>query len=649
MTAATLVLTPTIQDIPLEQLEASRNNPRRTMDEAGLQELAASIREHGVITPLIVRPMHELDQVIGYEIVAGHRRSEAATLAGKTSVPCSVRELSDEEAAEIALIDNLQRVDVPAIEEAEAFGELLERLGSIPAVAAKVGKEVGHIAKRLKLRSLAICARDALRHQLITVDHALLLARLGEDEQNAALKWCLDPQAGSKKPVEDVLADRIGKRSPVPFGPDEDDNEEEPGRRPRWKREWEPESVQRLKEHIECESGVPLDRAPWPMDEDWLLPDVGSCLDCEKNTKANAPLFGDLDIGVAVCTDGGCFKAKVAEFVNMQIRDAAKAQAAAKNIPGKSPSDFQVLRVSWKCTSTVPRQLKDGGGVNPAQTFKDGQWEEATKKRCEYALPAVTVDWSDANNRGYMGDGDKLRKPGEVVQACIQPKCKVHPKSYEKSAGSSRREERVSPEETKKLAEQREFLQKTEAGVRDKLLTAILEKLDVVTAIRMVADVAFDGAQWRKHLLAAFPKIAGDRLEALAVFCHNFGRRFEANGYWLLQDCKLNRDGYFEAAKERPNVAKDRKEAWDLAKRLGLDPDAITVQHFAEVGIAPASDCLYPKGPKAEKAWKELRAKETAAKSAKTAPAPKKTAAKVTKAPATKAPAKKAAKKGGRK
>lgn len=419
MTAIAELVSAKIQILSLDDLEASAKNPRRTMNDGELMELAASIREHGVQVPLLVRPdpaFADNDNESRYEIICGHRRSEAATLAGLTSVPCIVRDLSDEQAAEIALIDNLQRVDVPPMEEAEAFDELLDRLQSIPAVAAKVGKEQSYVAKRLKLRTLTTNAQDALRERIITIDHALLLARLGADEQDAALKWCLDRNAGSKTPVEKVVAQSIERVKSRAEG------------RSNWL--WEPQSPAQLKEHIEKGSGTPLARAPWPMEEDWLLPDVGSCLDCPQNTKANAPLFGDLDIGVPTCTDGGCFKAKTVAFVQIQQQAAAKTLAA--ELGRKSSGDVQILRVSWKSTSTVPRQLKDGGGVNPDQVFKDGQWVEA-KKTCPSSVltKAVTVDWSDTNHRGYMGDEKKLRKPGEILSVCVEPKCKVHPKAYD--------------------------------------------------------------------------------------------------------------------------------------------------------------------------------------------------------------------------
>jgi ParB family transcriptional regulator, chromosome partitioning protein len=589
-----------VQEIALEQLEASLNNPRRTMNEADLRELAASIREHGIQVPLLVRPLscvgecgklpdgYELDEP-GYEIVAGHRRSEAATIAGLTSVPCIVRELTDEQAAEIALIDNLQRVDVPAMEEAEAFGELLDRLLSVAAVAAKVGKEQAYVAKRLKLRSCTLCTRDALREQLITVDHALLLARLGDDEQNQALKWTLDANAGSRKPVEDVLLERIEDRKPSAKDEDDDDTEQAV-RRARWRHEWEPQSVQRLKEHIERHSGVPLDRAPWPMAEDWLLPDVGSCLDCPQNTKANAPLFGDLDMGVAVCTDGGCFKAKTQGFVLHGIETAKKSAA------------LPILRVSWQSTSTAPRFekvpiCKCAGGKNCStgegcrgvpklmQTFKDGQWVEA-KKKCEHARAAVTVDWSDVNNRGYMGREDKLRRPGEIVQACIDPKCKLHPKNWATkpaSKPSAAPQKKKDPAEEKRQAELAEHRGKQEGAIRKTVWAACVGKLDAKATVRILADDNWDAKGLRKRFRKEWPKATDEQVECLVALDDAISFDIDDVDGDLLVD--------------QSQVKEDREPLWAFAKSLGLDADQIAARHFHERGsIAPASDVLYPHG-----------------------------------------------------
>lgn len=624
-------------EISLELLDASLNNPRRTMNEATLQELAASIREHGVV-PLVVRPTSrnlcfELDDgteydlpgltraeaspyVTGeafpdrkivrmeiedrYEIVCGHRRSKAAAIAGLGSVPCFVRELTDEQAAEIALIDNLQREDVLAMEEAEAFGELLERLLTIPAVAAKVGKEQGYVAKRLKLLSLTAWSRDALREQLITIDHALLLCRLAEEEQNAALKWCLDPQAGAKQPVDKVIKERLERRKPSTD--DEDEDTDQASRRPRWRQTWEPQSVQKLKDHIETESGIPLDRAPWPMEEDWLLADAGSCLDCPKNTKANAPLFGDLDMGVAVCTDGACFKAKTEGFVLHGIETAQKDHA------------LPILRVSWKATSTPPRMTIGEPCAGPVvlnnftrvpdlkQVFKAGQWVEATKK-CEHARAAVTVDWSDVNNRGHMGGDGKLRKPGEIVRACVMPSCKQHPKAYENSSAAGK-EEKNDAEGKAAAARQMEAFnafRASEKQVREALYEAIQLRIKPETIKRNLLANALD---WRaKNGLCWAAGFERDSYEEREAYVRQRIEKAPAAKLdALLFDAAF---GGFLVIDANAMRAKDRGRAGlrELAKVAGVDAAAIE-RRFDQVAKAAK-----PKA--AKKAPKKVAKKST--------------------------------------
>ena len=461
----------TIRQIPLDLLDASPFNPRKTFDEAELAGLAQSIREIGISQPLIVRPL-EIEGLVEprFEIVAGHRRSEAATLAGLEEVPCIVRELNDAAARELALIDNLQRVDVPAMEEAEAFGALLESMAGIPAVALRVGKDLAYVAKRLKLRGLGVWQRDALNAKLIMVDHALLLARLGIAEQDAALKWCLDRNAGVKTPVDKVVKDRIdgkaGKQS--------------------WRFAWEPESVQRLKGHIEEHSGRKLARAPWALDDAQLLPDAGACAACPSNTNANVALFADLDIEEATCADGGCFELKRAAFVQIALKSAALW-------PGK-PGEKLPLRVSWKETSTEPRFENgvpcDGPkGLNNftkvpkrTQILKAGQWVEAKKNSCAHVEAAVTVDWSDANDHGYMGSGKKLRKPGEVLAVCAAPKCKAHPKAYEKAARPAAGGERYDPKAEAEKEAKREAAAIEESKLRMAVVSHLIDGIKEIPA-----------------------------------------------------------------------------------------------------------------------------------------------------------------------
>lgn len=400
--------------IPWDDIQTAPWNARKTFDQTANKELEASIEQHGIQVPLIVRPLAR--DGFKFEIVAGHRRFNAAAALDLASVPCIVRELTDDQAREIGLVDNLQREDVPALEEADAYAELQQRLGTAAAIAQRVGKDVSYVARRLQLVSLAEHPRTALAERLITVDHALLLARLGEEEQNTNLKWALNPNSGIKEPVETTIKQRIQERDS----------------KTRWSGPWEPESVLSLKHHIEEHVGRKLSRAPWDLDAKIAsLPDVPACNSCPSNTKHNDTLFGDLNIAAATCEDGGCFERKRQAFVSMRLSDATVKQEAGLGL---------AVRLSWKETTVKPRiseakagsVVVDESGINLLQTFKRGQWIEAKPKSCANVRLGVTVDWSDANNRGYMGGGDKLRKPGQVLSVCIAAKCKAHRKEWEK-------------------------------------------------------------------------------------------------------------------------------------------------------------------------------------------------------------------------
>jgi ParB/RepB/Spo0J family partition protein len=479
-----------VREIPLDLLDSNPRNPRKTFDALALGELAASIKSIGFTQPLLVRPTPQLDGLVEmrYEIVCGHRRVEAADMLGLESAPCTVRSLSDEEAADIAIVDNLQRADVPALEEADSYEALRQRLGTAEAIAARVSKPVEYVAKRLRLVSLGEHSRRALAAQLITVDHALLLARLGSEEENAALKWTLDHNAGVKVKIEAVIAAAIERR------------EEERKEKSHWRNTWEPMSVQRLKEHIERSSGRKLSRAPWSLDDAELVPAVGACTVCPSITKANASLFSDLDIEEATCADGLCFESKRAAFVQLQTRKAI------------APEDEQLpLRVSWKSTAVKPRMTKDGSGPVLSQIFKYGQWLDVKKDSCIYMRKGVTVDWSDAGDRGYLRNGRKVRNPGEVLLVCVAEKCKAHPKGWEKAQGWPPAMLRAMKPREKAAQEKR----KEEAVEESKLRMAVAAKaIEGVTklpvdALRALAiDSLADWADDRKYHEALVPGIA---------------------------------------------------------------------------------------------------------------------------------------------
>ena len=160
--------------LPIEVVERSAAQPRKRFDEERLDELAASIREHGVMAPILVRR-----EGARYRIVAGERRWRAAQRAGLKEIPALVREANDREAFEMALVENLQRTDLNAIEEAEAFEVLTSDHGlTQEAVAERVGRDRSSVANALRLLKLPEEVRDLVRDGQLEMGHARALLSL---------------------------------------------------------------------------------------------------------------------------------------------------------------------------------------------------------------------------------------------------------------------------------------------------------------------------------------------------------------------------------------------------------------------------------------------------------------------------------------
>ncbi|MDR2536272.1 MAG: ParB/RepB/Spo0J family partition protein [Treponema sp.] len=172
------------QLIPLEKLRTHPHQPRRCFDSEGLQELADSIRQHGIIQPLIVEEAGDGT----YTIVAGERRSRAAAQAGLTEAPVLVRHYTDEKRLEVSLIENIQRTDLNPIEEAAAYKRLMELTGlSQEEAAAKVGKKRSTVANALRLLKLPAAIQESLETGMLSPGHARALLSMGEPVQQEKL------------------------------------------------------------------------------------------------------------------------------------------------------------------------------------------------------------------------------------------------------------------------------------------------------------------------------------------------------------------------------------------------------------------------------------------------------------------------------
>src|SRR3954462_5717791 len=160
--------------LPIAFVTPGRLQPRRKFDQEAIQSLVDSVRERGVLQPLLVR-QHPDDGSI-FEIIAGERRWRAAQLAGLHQVPVVIRELTDREALEIALIENIQRQDLTALEEAEGYKRLMDEFGHTQEVLAKaLGKSRSHIANMLRLRPLPLQAKQLVQDGSLTAGHARAL------------------------------------------------------------------------------------------------------------------------------------------------------------------------------------------------------------------------------------------------------------------------------------------------------------------------------------------------------------------------------------------------------------------------------------------------------------------------------------------
>jgi ParB family transcriptional regulator, chromosome partitioning protein len=172
--------------VPIEFLRPNPRNPRRRFDDAELSELSDSIRERGILQPVLVRRIS--DTAGEYEIVAGERRWRAAQRAGQHDVPIVVLELSDREALEAAIVENVQRIDLNALEEAAGFAQLGSEYGySHAEIARVVGKSRSHVANTLRLVALPDHSRQLLAGGHISAGHARALLPLGDPDKIADL------------------------------------------------------------------------------------------------------------------------------------------------------------------------------------------------------------------------------------------------------------------------------------------------------------------------------------------------------------------------------------------------------------------------------------------------------------------------------
>lgn len=193
-----------IVKLPIKELRSNPYQPRKVFDEKALEELALSIKEHGVFQPIIAKK-----SIKGYEIIAGERRVKASAMAGLQEIPAIVRDFSDNEMMEIALLENLQRENLNAIEEASAYKNLIENLKiTQEQLSDRIGKSRSHVTNMLGLLSLPMSTQNLISKKEISMGHARVLSKLKDENQINELTDRIITEGLSVRSLEELTNDK---------------------------------------------------------------------------------------------------------------------------------------------------------------------------------------------------------------------------------------------------------------------------------------------------------------------------------------------------------------------------------------------------------------------------------------------------------
>ncbi|OXS56656.1 stage 0 sporulation protein J [Cohnella sp. CIP 111063] len=200
-----------IVEIPLSQLRANPYQPRKTFEEDAIKDLAESIREHGVIQPIVIR-----QALKGYEIIAGERRFRASQLLGNATIPAVVRAYNDQQVMEIALIENVQREDLNSIEVAVAYQAIMNQFNlTQEELSLKVGKSRSHIANFLRLLSLPEEIKDYVSRGTLSMGHARALAGIKDENLKRQLAKQTVTAEWSVRELEEAVQNADSKKANV--------------------------------------------------------------------------------------------------------------------------------------------------------------------------------------------------------------------------------------------------------------------------------------------------------------------------------------------------------------------------------------------------------------------------------------------------
>jgi ParB family chromosome partitioning protein len=353
-----------VQDIPLNRIQESKTNPRRQFDEVKLAELADNIYQHGVLQPVLVRPIPDGEPET-YELVAGARRFRASKLAKRETIPASVRELTDAQCLELQLIENLQRADVHELDEARGYAALMQlqpETYTVETLAEKIGRSEKYVYARLRLIHLIEEAQKAFYVGRLTVAHAFEIARLEPTDQRRALQECFPHHKTAAAILKDGKAEAV--------------------------------TVRQLRAWVELEIHLDLTNAPFDPQDETLLPSAGSCAKCPKRTGNNPLLFPEVR-QKSICTDRACYRMKVDALVQIRMKPL--------ETKGEKP-----LRISHAPAWQVKRR--------DADVLYEGHYRTVKKAECPQTKPAVVIDGADAGRVLHVCRDEKCAVHARVTR-----------------------------------------------------------------------------------------------------------------------------------------------------------------------------------------------------------------------------------------
>lgn len=551
--------------IALDKLTPSKTNPRKRFDDAKLAELATSIKQQGILQPLLVREIFAADAAAKgwpfpeelrsnnqvatgeFEIIAGERRYRAAKLAGLADVPCFVRNLTDLQVLHAQVIENLQRDDLHPLEEAEGYEKLMKEHGATAeSLAGEIGKSKAYIYARLKLCALVPEAREAFYAGELDASTALLIARIPV----------------GKLQVQAIKA--ITKRAEY-SGSNTQEGEIAM-------------SYRTARDYIQREFMLDLDRALFDTKDAALLPKAGSCIGCEKRTGNQPELFDDVS-SKDVCTDTVCHALKKTAHI-LAIQKAAEKNGD-KVILGKEAK--KIFPNQW---GGAERQLGEAGLAELDQKIpgdaNDRTWEEALKQT---GKPFVQKTIVQNPHSGSMVTAIKIE---DAMKALREAGFEIKPihsaKNDQNDAAAQKEREKAKA----KLEQAKAYRQALFTALHQKIEADLYQPTPLVAngLYRIIAQAVFDeigGYEQPEQFIKLYlPDAEGDGDEQTVKLSAMIPDMTTQQHFLLMIDTltssELSVGGWNSDKQPEVMVA--------VAKEIGVDAEAIEKQTIAEIKAA---------------------------------------------------------------